>query len=68
VTLWLLCYACLVLLDFEPEPPLLHLQDHGRADTAPGQGNPYYLCYRHPRPEYWISRVRDLLAGRDGEP
>lgn len=57
--LLLFCFVILVLLDHEPEYPMFHVQDVGSSYPYPGQGVPYYLCYRYPRPNYWINWLID---------
>ena len=45
---------CLILHDLEPEWSLFHVQDDGVQNPV----SCYYLCYRYPRPDYWVERFR----------
>lgn len=61
--MWLLLgYVGLVLADLEQEPPLFHIQDRGRSDQIWAQGVPYYLCYKYPRPWYYVEMAREKLS------
>jgi hypothetical protein len=55
--LFFVAWLCLVLHDLEEDYPLFHPQNEG---TVPNYA--YYLCYRYPRPQYWVERLHELLT------
>jgi hypothetical protein len=56
--LFLLTWLTLVLLDLELEYPLFHVQDEAMSPENPtSRKHHYYLCYRYPRPNYWVDRI-----------
>ncbi len=49
-------YLVMLLHDLEGEPPLFNPQNSGTMS-----GYAYYLCYRYPRPRWYVERMRRLL-------